>query len=56
MIRDTDTIPYRKTRAYARAVVAAALQKASIHHRVCQLWPSESGQSTSGMLRTAGRT
>ncbi len=51
MIRDTDNIPYRDTEAYKRARKAAAAQKAAIHHRVQQLWPSQSGQSTSGMLR-----
>jgi hypothetical protein len=50
MTRDTE-LPYRKTRAYARAVAAAAIQKAAIRHRVGQLWPSQSGQSTSGAMR-----
>lgn len=51
MTRDTSTIPYRKTSAYARAVVAAALQKAAMHHKARELWPSQSGQSTSGAMR-----
>lgn len=51
MIRDTDNIPYRKTSAYKRAQAAAKAQKAAVRHRVGQLWPSEGGQSTSGMLR-----
>lgn len=51
MIRDTDNIPYRKTAAYKRALVAAALQKAAMRHQKRELWPSQSGQSTSGMLR-----
>jgi hypothetical protein len=51
VIRDTDSIPYRKTQAYARAAAAAALQKAAMHHRVGQLWPSQAGQSTSGAVR-----
>jgi hypothetical protein len=51
MIRDTSAIPYRKTAAYTRAVVAAALQKAAMHHRARELWPSQSGQSTSGAMR-----
>jgi hypothetical protein len=51
MPRDTANMPYRKTRAYARAAAAAALQRAAIRHRVGQLWPSENGQSTSGAVR-----
>lgn len=51
MIRDTDNIPYRKTAEYKRAKAAADAQKAAVRHRVGQLWPSESGQSTSGMVR-----
>lgn len=53
MTRDTDSIPYRKTQAYARAAVAAAIQKAAMRHHTRQLWPSQSGQSTSGAMRRA---
>lgn len=51
MIRDFANTPYRRTAAYARAVAAAAIQKARMHHRVGTLWPSQSGQSTSGAVR-----
>jgi hypothetical protein len=51
MTRDTDTIPYRRTQAYARAVVAAALQRAAVRHHRAELWPSQRGQSTSGVMR-----
>lgn len=55
VIRDIQAIPYRKTSAYRRNLEAAKAQQAKMRHRVQQLWPSGSGQSTSGILRTAGR-
>lgn len=51
MIRDFASIPYRKTPAFKRAKAVAEAQKAALHHRAGELWPSESGQSTSGALR-----
>lgn len=51
MYRDLENVPYRKTREHARAVAAAAIQRAAMRYRVAQLWPSENGQSTSGALR-----
>ena len=51
MYRDLENVPYRDTKDYKRARKVAAAQKATIRHRVRQLWPSQSGQSTSGMLR-----
>jgi hypothetical protein len=51
VIRDTDAIPYRKTSAYKRALEVAREQQAKMRHRVGTLWPTEAGQSTSGMLR-----
>jgi len=55
VVRDIQAVPYRWTSAYRRARDEAAKQKAAMKHRVSSLWPSESGQSTSGMLRTGGR-
>lgn len=51
MYLDLQNVPYRKTPAFARAVAAAALQKAAMRHRVGTLWPSQAGQSTSGAVR-----
>ena len=55
MLRDTDTIPYRQTAAYARAVALAALQRASIRHHVHELWAQNIGQHTSGWMRCHDR-
>jgi hypothetical protein len=52
MYRDLENVPYRETPAYARAVAQAAIQRAAMRHQVRTLWPSQSGQSTSGMVRT----
>lgn len=49
-IRDTDSIPYRQTFAYKRACVIAAEQRAKMHHRRLELWPTF-WPSTSAMLR-----
>ena len=54
VLRDTDTISYRQTPAYARAVTAAAIQKARIRHHVHELWVQNVGQATSGLLRCYG--
>lgn len=51
MIRDTDTIPYRRTQAYARAVVAAALQRAAVRHHVHELTTHGGRLTTSAVLR-----
>ena len=51
MIRDTDTIPYRKSAAYARAVVAAALQRAAVRHHVHELRDQGNKPATSAVLR-----
>ena len=53
IIRDIDSIPYRRTSKFKRAQAAAAEQKAAMRHRVGQLWPSQAGQSTSGAMRRA---
>jgi len=53
-MRDYLKVPYRWTSAYRRALEAAERQRAAMRHRVAELWPSEAGQSTSGMLRTNG--
>ncbi len=51
MTRDPDSIPYRKTADYARAVTMAAIQRARMRHHVHELWAQNVGQSTSGMMR-----
>ena len=55
MIRDFANTPYRRTPEYARNVAIAAAQRAAMRHQVRTLWPSQIGQSTSGILRSAGR-
>lgn len=50
-MRDIQAIPYRKTAAYKRNLAAANAQKAGMRHTRQQLWDTEAGQSTSGMLR-----
>ena len=51
MLRDTDTIPYRKSAAYARAVVTAALQRAAVHHRTGELTEPGARLTTSAVMR-----
>lgn len=51
MIRSPDAIPYRWTRQYADNVVKAAIQRASIRHKVSELWMQDVGQATSGLMR-----
>lgn len=55
MVRDPAMVPYRASREYARACVAAALQRARIRHRVRELWTDGVGQSTSAVVRRAMR-
>jgi hypothetical protein len=54
VVRDIQAIPYRKTSAYKRNLAQANAQKAGMRHRRQQLWDTEAGQSTSGMLRRPG--
>lgn len=51
VVRDIQAIPYRQTSAYRRAVQAANAQKAQLTHRSAELWPTEAGQSMSGLSR-----
>ena len=54
-MRDFLNVPYRWTSAYKRIAKAAAKQRAQMRHRVGELWPSEAGQSTSGLARRIAR-
>lgn len=51
MLRDTDTIPYRKSAAYARTLVAAAIQRAAVHHRTGELTEPGGRLTTSAVMR-----
>ena len=51
MPQDTVNLPYRRTQAYARAVVAAALQRAAVRHHVHELRDQGNKPATSAVLR-----
>ena len=51
MQRHEHRLPYRRTQAYARAVVAAALQRAAVHHRTGELTTHGGRLTTSAALR-----
>jgi hypothetical protein len=51
MPQNTTNLPYRRTPAYARAVVSAALQRAAVHHRTGELAEAGGRLTTSAVVR-----